>query len=284
MRPVGQYHIVRALNNNVLVVLTEGREEQILIGKGIGFGAKRGQYIDGTDPRIEKRFSLMTQDNKDHFEQLFSVVAPEVVGVAEELIALTLHVLQRPLHEHIHVALPDHIGFALTRLRGGLNIENPFLDEIRLLYPQEWNIAKTGAEWIAERFGVPIPDEEVGFLTLHIHSATHERGLSETVRVTDAVNTAVRAMKHALRAELLKDRLNYTRLVIHLRFAIQRILRDQPIHHPLADAVAEKLPEPYRMAKWVAEVLEARLKKRVPEDEVSYLAMHIARFTAGHLD
>lgn len=281
MYSVQTYIIERTLNNNVLIVLGDRQQESILVGKGIGFAAKQGQSIRGDDPRIEKRFSLVLEENQNHFQQLFSMVPPEVVGIAEEIITLATNRLQRSLHEHIHVALADHIGFALTRLQGGLNIENPFLEEIRMLYPREWEVASIGAGWIQARFKMPIPAEEVGFLTLHIHSATHARGLSETVRVTDAVNMAVKAIEDAMGMRIPKDQLNYARMVIHLRFAIQRILRDQPIDNPLAEAVAEKLPDSFKIAREAALEISRRIKKPVPEDEISYLAMHIARFTPG---
>ncbi|MCL6452696.1 MAG: transcription antiterminator [Alicyclobacillus sp.] len=279
MRLGEAFTVERVLNNNVLIVRSDREGERILVGKGLGFGAKRGQQIRVDDERIEKRFVLDREENQAHFQQLFATVPPEVVGVAEEIISLASSTLQQSLHEHIHVALADHIGFALARLRGGLNIDNPFVDEIRTLYPAEWEVAAVGAKWVEERFGTPIPEEEIGFWTLHLHSATHARGLSETMRVTDAVNAAVKALEAQL-GPLPRGQLNYARMVIHLRFAIQRILRDQPIVNPLADAVAQRLPRAYEMARQVADAISARIKRSVPDDEVSYLAMHIARFTS----
>ena len=279
MRSIQTYQIERVLNNNVVVALANGQDEEIIVGKGIGFGVKRGEKMDPQDSRIEKRFSLVIEENQSHFQQLFSMVPPEVVGIAEEIIVLATQTLHCQLHEHIHVALADHIGFALTRLQGDLTIDNPFLEEIRMLYSQEWSVAKIGSRWIEDRFHIPIPDEEVGFLTLHIHSATHARGLSETVRVTDAVNMAVKAIEHAMGMKLPKDQLNYARMVIHIRFAIQRILREQPIDNPLADAIIEKLPESYEIAKRASAEISRRIRKPVPLAEISYLAMHIARLT-----
>jgi transcriptional antiterminator len=281
MSQPNSYQIERVLNNNVVIVLADGQAEHILIGKGIGFGAKRGSTLQTEDQRIEKRFSLVQAENKQHFQQLFSMVPPEVVGIAEEIITFASESLGCQLHEHIHVALADHIGFALTRLQGGLNIENPFLEEIRTLYHREWLVAKQGAKWISEHFGIPLPDEEVGFLTLHIHSATHTRGLSETVKVADSVNMAIRAIEAELGQEIPKDQLNYARMVIHLRFAIQRTLRGQPISNPLADAVIERLPNSYQIAKRAAEHISHRIGAPFPPDEISYLALHIARFTTA---
>jgi transcriptional antiterminator len=272
------FRIDRVLNNNVVVAFS-GDDEFIVVGKGVGFGAKYGQALDGDDPRIEKRFSLIQEENQNNFQQLFTMVPPEVMGIAEEIITFAEQSLQCSLHEHIHVALADHIGFALTRLKGGLTIENPFLEEIRTLYPDAWNVSEIGAHWIEERFGVPIPDEEIGFLTLHLHSSTHAHGLSQTVRVADAVNLAIRSIEAEIGHPIPKGELNYARMVIHLRFAIQRILRGQPIDNPLAEAIAEKLPESYEVAKRAASDVSKKIGLPFPNDEISYLALHISRFT-----
>ncbi len=145
-----------------MIVWTDEHAEQILIGKAIGFGVSKKDVIESSDPRIEKRFSLVLEENKKQFKQLFSMVPKEVVGVAEEIITLATEVLKCKLHEHIHVALADQNGFALTRLQGGLKIENPFLEETRTLYLKEWKVAKIGARMIEDRFDIPLVTPRLG--------------------------------------------------------------------------------------------------------------------------
>ena len=60
----------------------------------------------------------------------------------------------------------DHIHFAVRRLRDGMEFDNPFVTEIRQFYPKEWEIALYAKERIRERFGVEIPDAEVGYICL----------------------------------------------------------------------------------------------------------------------
>ncbi|MFO7289899.1 transcriptional antiterminator, BglG family [Planifilum fulgidum] len=274
----GHYIVERSLNNNVLVVRTPDGKEEILIGRGLGFGMRRGNPIDPEDPRIEKRFTLANPDNRAKFKQLYTVVSDEVIGVAEEIIAHAAPLLG-PLHEHIHVALPDHIGFALKRLMGGLEIDNPFLEEIKCLYPEAWGPAADGAKLMEKRFGVKIPDSEIGFLTLHLQAARERGRLSETLRVTEGVRVAVQEMERLLNRPLPRESLDYARFVTHVRFALQRALTKQPIVNPLKRAIRERLPESFRQAQAVADRLEERLHLKLPEDEVAYLAMHVARFT-----
>ncbi len=271
------YVVQRTLNNNVIVVTTADGNEEILVGKGLGFGMRPGVRLLVEDPRIEKRFRLVNEENRRKFQQLYTVVRPEVIGVAEEMIARTVEELGTALHEHIHVALPDHIGFALTRLQGGLEIENPFLEEIRTLYPTAWRHAKSGAELIERRFGIPIPDSEVGFLALHIHAATHPHGLSATIRAAQVVKSAIEQLERLTGAAIPRDTIDYARFVTHLRFALQRLAKGEPIVNPLASAIQERLPVFYEYAEAVAKVVEEHLGVRFPVDEIAYLAMHLAR-------
>jgi transcriptional antiterminator len=277
------YVVQRTLNNNVVVVTTADGFEEILVGKGLGFGVRPGTELTVDDPRIEKRFRLVQEENRRKFQQLYTVVRPEVIGVAEEIIARTAEELGITLHEHIHVALPDHIGFALTRLQGGLEIENPFTEEIRTLYPKAWKHAKSGAELIEKRFGISIPDSEVGFLALHIHAATHPHGLSETIRTAHVVKSAVAELERLTGTPIERDTIDYARFVTHLRFALQRLTKAEPIVNPLVSAIRERLPTYYEYAESVAKVVGEQLGVQFPADEIAYLAMHLARMVRGEL-
>lgn len=274
---LNEYVVQRTLNNNVLIVMSPLGREEILVGKGLGFGTKPGFVLEPDNPRIEKRFALVDVENRAKFHKLYSVVRPEVIGVAEEIIAAASKTLGMALHEHIHVALPDHIGFAVTRLQGGLEIANPFLEEIRTLYPAIWDQAAAAAKLIEKRLGVRIPDCEVGFLTLHLHSATHHGGLSATIRTTDAVKAAVDELERITGFTLSRGSLDYARLVSHLRFAIQRAIKGEYIINPLGAAVRDRLPHSYGYAERIAHTVTQCLSIRIPVDEVSYLAMHVAR-------
>jgi transcriptional antiterminator len=273
-----RYIVERTLNNNVLIVRTDDGREQILVGRGLGFGVRPGASIHSDDERIEKRFTLVAEENQEKFRKLYLQVSPEVIGVSEEIIAAAVKGLGTSLHEHIHVALADHIGFALTRLQGGLEIENPFLEEIRTLYPKAWALAEAGAQLIEKRFQVVMPESEIGFLTLHLQAAAHRDGLSEAARVTDAVRVAVDVLERETGRPISKDSLDYARLVTHLRFAIQRVLKEECIVNPLASAIRERLPKSYAYAAAVTDALEERLKTTFPRDEVADLALHVARF------
>jgi transcriptional antiterminator len=98
--------------------------------------------------------------DKDHFRQYEAIadhIGKRVIEVGEEIIVMATAKLKIPFNEHIHVALADHINFTLERLAGGLEIENPFLEEIKVLYSKDYELACRAAKMIEERFDMKIP-------------------------------------------------------------------------------------------------------------------------------
>ncbi|GMA50059.1 hypothetical protein GCM10025857_14160 [Alicyclobacillus contaminans] len=220
---------------------------------------------------------MAAPENQERFRQLHMVVRPEVIGVTEEIIADAARQLGHALHEHIHVALADHIEAALTRLQGGLEIENPFLEEIRTLYPQMWNVAKVAAARIEAQFHLELPDSELGFLALHLQAAAQREPVTESVKITDGIRRALQALESKI-GPIPRDSLEYARLVSHLRFAAQRVMKGEANENPLTDMIRERLPKSFASALEMTNALADSLGKPVPRDEAAYLAMHIARF------
>lgn|GEM_PF-4787939 len=58
-----KYRIIKSFNHNVLYCLDKDKE-CILVGKGIGFLPKEGEYYE-SNYKIEKVFYLSDQDNKE---------------------------------------------------------------------------------------------------------------------------------------------------------------------------------------------------------------------------
>ena len=129
------FRVEKVLNNNVLIASHPTYDEVVLLGKGIGFGKKKGDYIEQS--AVEKCFILKNEREQEQYKKLLPELDEEFIGLMNEVIQ---HIKQRvgaPLNEHIHVALTDHISFTLKRLEKGLDLKNPFLVETKSLYPLE---------------------------------------------------------------------------------------------------------------------------------------------------
>ncbi|MGD8192513.1 glucose PTS transporter transcription antiterminator GlcT [Brevibacillus ginsengisoli] len=272
------YKIERAFNNNV-VLAKESRTdvEIILLGKGVGFGAKPGDQLEADDHRIEKKFRLENESHIQQYRHLINQVDESIIGLSEEIIAMVAKDLSPNLNEHVHVALPDHIQFAIQRLQNGMEITNPFLYEIQTLYPKEFALAQKASRMIEERFSVTIPESETGFLSLHIHAAASAYPVSKTVKVTNLIKELVERVEKQVGTPIEKESMDYVRLITHLRFAVERIRQGKAVVNPLLDRIKEISGSSYKLAESLAKLIAERLEVDVPEDEVGYIAMHLHR-------
>ncbi|WP_257349026.1 PRD domain-containing protein [Pseudalkalibacillus decolorationis] len=66
------------------------------------------------------------------------------------------------------VRLVSHLRVLMDRVKSGKTIDNPLLANIREIYPETFAIAREIGDFITEALEVEVPDEEVGFITLHL--------------------------------------------------------------------------------------------------------------------
>lgn len=269
-------YIIKTFNNNIVLVERENTE-QILFSKGIGFNKREGQVVSkGT--LIEKVFVIEDTKNISNFRKIIERNNKDFVAFCEGLIFDLSNDLKEQLSENIHIGLIDHISFAIRRLKNEEIIENPFLVEIETLYPLEFNLAQRMGIKISEFINLDIPDGEIAFIALHIHSARNNEKLSNTIKYAYISNSIIECVEDMLDIEINKKSLDYARFITHIRFAIERIMTKTPIKNDLLGVIKNKYVKSYEIAIEVAKLLEEELEIKVVEDEIAYIAMHIERF------
>jgi transcriptional antiterminator len=273
------YTVIKTFNNNVLFVSQENNEK-ILFGKGIGFGKRTGDKIP-LSVKADKVFSIDDSSNTHAFNELVSRTDSKLIGLCEEVICMISNELNEELNEKIHISLTDHITFTLKRLKENDEIENPFLVETETLYKREFQIAQKAVKMLESHLKVSIPDGEIGFITLHIHSARNKGKLSNTLKYAFLSNTIVEFVEDNLNIEIDRQSLDYARFLTHIRFAVERILNDTPIKNELLNAIKEQYSDSYKLAQEVGRIIEKTIDVTVIDDEIAYLAVHIQKFKSS---
>jgi len=270
------YTIQKVFNNNVLLV-TQKKKEKILFGKGLGFGKHLGDILSA-DTKIDKIFSLEDKANYNNFRELVNTVDDELIGICEEIIFMISKELNEDLNEKIHISLTDHIAFTLKRLKQNDEIENPFLVETETLYKREFEIARKAVSMLEKKMNIMIPDGEIGFITLHIHSARNKGKLSNTIKCAFLSNTIIEFLEDSLDLQIDTQSIDYARFITHIRFTIERLLNNTPIRNELFHIIKEQYKDSYSLAEKVCKLIESQLNLSVIEDEVAYIAVHIEKF------
>lgn len=270
------YLIIKVLNNNVILGKRESKEEVILIGKGIGFGKKPDNIYIINEDKIEKVFCNFSLAQKEEYIKVIDSIDYRIISICEEIISLA-KVTLGTISSHVHVALTDHVGLALERIKSGMVIVNPFLYEIKTLYKEEYEIGKKAQELIQDRLDLHIPDEEVGFIALHIQAARQHQDIRSTVKVTRVVQQSIELIKTQLGHEGDDNCLLYNRLISHLRQSVCRLEKKKQARNPLIDEIKTKLSYSFELGTKVAKLIETEQNISITDDEIGFIALHIER-------
>lgn len=270
--------VAKVLNNNVIIADHPQYEEVVVIGKGIGFNRKASDQIP-LDV-VEKMFILTNQQEQEQYKQLATQIDERIIEVINEIIHYINKESKTPLNEHIHIALTDHIAFAIKRAEQGMTVQNPFLYETREMYPAEYRLAEHALDIINKRLGISLEEDEIGFVALHIYSALTDQHITEIKSHSRLIADMIKVVEDSLHLKIAGDSLDYSRLLTHLRFAIERIRRGEKVAatHRLEEMLKSEYPEVYSLAWKLTKMMEQRLRRPVYAAEVSYLTMHLQRF------
>jgi transcriptional antiterminator len=270
-------NVKKTLNNNVLIAEHDAYGEVVLIGKGIGFNRKSGDPIQ--NDIAEKMFVLKGEKEQEQYKNLLPFLDEDISNVIISAIELIRERTNSFLNEHIHIALTDHILFAINRLMRGMEIRNPFLVETRTLYPFEYEIAREVVGMINDMTDVNLPEGEVGFIALHIHSAMMNKDLSQVNQHSQLISRLTSMIEQQLDVTINKESVDYMRLVRHIRYTIERVLREERVEEPekIAKLLKEEYPLCYNLSWKLIKMMQQTLRKPVYDAEAVYLTMHLQR-------
>lgn len=270
--------IYKVINNNQVICLDDQKKECIVIGRGIGFKARTGQNVP--EEKIEKIFKLADSAVRSKFQQLVEKIPLEHIEVTDEIISYVKCSLGKKLSDNIYVALTDHINFAIERYEKGMEFHNALLWEVKRFYHHEFTLGEHAIRHIETRLGIALPEDEAGFIALHIVNAEIDGKMDQTVTMTHIIQGILNIVKYYFKIELPEDSLDYDRFLTHLRFFAQRIVRgrlyttDDPA---FCEMIRNQYPEEYRCVGKIREYISREYQHEMTEEEMMYLTVHIRR-------
>jgi transcriptional antiterminator len=271
-----KYKIMRVMNNNVLLVKDSSKDiEVVLIGKGIGFGAKNNAELIVSKDKIEKKYLAYDKKSKNEYLSLINQLDDEIIGVCSEIILLAERNMGKLSHR-LHIVLTDHIGFAIERIKNGLEIQNPFTLEIKNLYHKEFEVGLIAQDMIKKQLGIEINEDEVGFIALHLNAAKQNKDVKESLKNTRIIKMLVGAIEESLGYKIGND-LTYNRLINHLKGSIERVQRGIAVDNPLLEVVKNEFKKSYEIALRIKKIVSDELEIELLDGELGYLAIHIDR-------
>ncbi|MBW4885782.1 MAG: PRD domain-containing protein [Bacillus sp. (in: Bacteria)] len=273
--------IYKVLNNNAAIIKEDG-QEKIVMGPGIAFQKGKNDTIPRN--KVEKIFTIHEENEK--FKQILETLPEEHIEAAEEIISYAEGRLSAPLSDHIHIALVDHLSFAIERVRKGFVIQNKLLNEIKALYKKEYEIGLWAIDLVKEKLKVELPDDEAGYIALHIHTAKMDaENMQKTLKYTNIIKELIEKIECCFNQKIDENSISYQRLVTHLRYAINRLESNEAFHVMDDDMlyfIRKKYPESYQCAAGLADYVKTEYDLHLPESEDGYITLHVQRLNDSY--
>lgn len=277
---MSSYVIEKALNNNVIICKDETQKhEVVLIGKGIGFNKKKGMHLSDK-AMIDKVYKLEHKSEQEHYKALVEMADDDVLQSIIEAIDIITKADRSVDDNDLVVALTDHILFAYKRIKQQQFIKNPFLIETKQLYPESYQIAVQVIEHLNGLLDIDFPDDEIGFIALHIASSKDDLTLSEVRLTNEIINKSVQIMEHDLGYTIDTSSIVYQRFIRHIQFLIRRLQKGETIqvNEDFGNMLKAHYPVCYNIAVKIIKMMQQHLEVPVYEAELSYLTLHIYHF------
>lgn len=139
--------IKKILNNNVITFEARNGDDNVAMGRGIGFWKKAGEEVD--ESKIENIF-VPNSTMKD-VSQLVQSIPYEYFEITDEIIKYARVKLAKPVNSITNLFLADHIFGAVERAKEGIYLKSSMYWEIKRFYKDEADIAEYGMKIIKER-------------------------------------------------------------------------------------------------------------------------------------
>lgn len=275
---VFQVKIVKILNNNV-IVSNKDDQEVIVMGRGIAFQKRAGDEV--ANEQIDKIFTLEDKDITKKFKTLIADIPLEYMELSERIINYAKLELGKKLNDSIYISLTDHLHFAVERHNKNIPVKNGLLWETKQLYKEEFEIGIEALNMIFDQFNVILPEDEAGFIALHLVNAQLNEDMHNIVDMTKVIQDILTVVKYHFKIEFDETSLNYYRFITHLKFFAQRLVKGNHYQNEQGDdllnVIKGKYPEAHKCSQKIKKFVEKQYDYELTEEELLYLTIHIER-------
>ena len=269
--------ITRIYNNSCASVTDDKGQDMIVTGRGVVFGKKAGDTLD--EALVEKRYRLSDPGLSSRLGTILSSIsqADVYLSISEEILSM-IRSQGYPVKESLLLTLTDHISTSLEREQTGVVLANPLLSDIRQLYHKQYQLAQQAAQIIAQRTGITVSPDEIGFITLHIVTASTDGRFDDLLEITHIIQKILTVIESTFKVHLNENSLRYERFIRHLQFFARRILdpaSEQETNLLMYNMGRLEFPDAFLCVKDIARMIERDYHRKVSDAEQGYLIYHI---------
>lgn len=272
------YRINKILNNNAIEILENGTEI-IIIGNGVGFNHKVNDYIT-----MKENYKLYTLQNnllKIQFKALLNEIPFKCIELTQEIIDMAKTDLNRNFNQGLLVSLSDHINFVSKNHLKGYGSYSLVSEEIKRFYHEEYEVGLKALDLINRYYQINLNKKEASAIAFHLINAEFNNNVSKTTSILKSIDDILNIIEANFGLELPEDSLYYSRLVIHLKFFMQRVIKGENDDENFEKLIISAKSDINKKIGITLDSIERYLNEEfdyvLSEAERFYLLVHISR-------
>ncbi len=248
-----------------------------LKGKEIDF---RKAIVDFLYQNYEHQDLVSLIENTSNFVE--TVMDREISMKVSRILSQYEDYLANRLTDQSYMGLMIHLSIAVQRiLRGESIVMSPEV-LIPLKSDEQFKMARDIGNDIEKVFGIRFPEDELGYITMHLKGSKLKTGalidqqdlIISNFELSRLASSMIQKFKELSGYDLREDEKLLIGLVSHLRPALTRIKLSLDIRNPLLEKIEEMYPEIFNMSTIASELITKQFNVIIPREEVGYIAMH----------
>ncbi|WP_280771499.1 BglG family transcription antiterminator [Salipaludibacillus daqingensis] len=209
--------------------------------------------------------------------QLLGFINVEKLKKVEVAVEKICRSLDYQIADSAYIALVVHLTLAIERIVKGENISIHAKLANHLKDKKEYALATKLAEELEHTFSLPIPEAEIGYITMHLRGAKLRQD-NQVLFTEDNLDTAmiarrlIREVSEQVQTDLDEDASLYQGLMAHLDPALYRLKQGMHIHNPLQEKIQQNYPDLFLTVKKALQSVLTDVE--IPDEEIGFLVLH----------
>lgn len=251
-----------------------------------------GVYIEGQESEIRKAIANLIYENINEAqlldlirenlstevntrERLLNLIEKDTIRKLEALIFEHEEALDYRLTDNAYIGLLVHLALAIQRIKKNekISMNKTYLKELKGY--EEFEIAANLAEKISKVFNIEIPEQETGYITMHLRGSKGFESKGENTVLEALAKEMLQVAEVETGSFLEYDVQSLTGLINHLEPAINRLKMNMDIRNPLLQEIKEHYSDLFMLAVKCIVPIENYLGMKLPDSEIAYIAMHL---------
>lgn len=270
--------IEKIINNNVVSSRDEAGFETVVMGRGLGFGKKKGDEIE--EDKIDKVFRLEDKASLTKFKELIADLPIEYLQTSTGIVSYAKKKLGVRLNHNVYLTLTDHISFAIERFKQGLHFNNALNHEIKRFYPLEYEIGKYALQFIEKKLDIKLPEDEASSIAIHLLNAELDMEVSDTMKIILLMREVFGRVAEAVPA-MKRDSIEKDAFMSFLKLLCLRLMKDEPQKQngdeALYQFVKQNDKDLFSLTEKINAYILEHYERSLTEEEKLYFTLQIKR-------